>query len=230
MAKWVISARQLHARRSRAPLPPRARPAQRRACRAGPCPVSSLTCTRPPPAAATACDVRARSRRRRRRRAASASRQLVGAERAHHEQRHVPEPGLAQLARLARAGDRQPARAAGERRTRALAPRRGRSRRPSPPRTARRPRPARSQPRAVALDRGEVDARTRAAHAHEPAARSPLPRRRRVPCSRCAARARTAGSASITSEAITPSAAAVPPRRPRGPPAACSQHARARPR
>ena len=71
--------------------------------------------------------------------------QLSRAERSHHQHAHAPQIGLAQLARLLRAGHRQPARAAGERGPRALAPRRDRSRRPSPPRTA--PRPSRSSAR-----------------------------------------------------------------------------------
>ena len=93
-----------------------------------PIPVSSLTCTRPPPRAATAStnasrqadDVGARPQR---------GVELLGAQRAEHQQRRL-DAGGAQRRRLVGGRHRQPRGAAGQRRARRRPAPRGRSRRP----------------------------------------------------------------------------------------------------
>ena len=130
-------------------------------------------------------------------------------ERSHHEDRHFADACLAQLTGLLRAGHGEPACSPGERGAcagrRAVAVAVGLDDRAQLGARAQ----LRAQPRAVALDRREVHARLRARRVHGPSS------------------SRAAGSASITSVAITPSTA--PWRRAASRPAdACSQHARRR--
>ena len=187
--------------------PPVARspPAQRRASRsiriARPEPAHpgvQLDVHRPPPAArdgvARNCSLQTTTSAS----AASACASSVRRQRAHHEHPHLAQAGLAQLARLARRRHRQPARAARRAPRARSAPRRARSRRPSRPRTARAVAQLGAQARAVALDRRQVHARLRAL------GRSAA---RLIVWPPCPAAPRRAGSAAITSDAITPSGA-----------------------